>query len=319
MYDDIDFSILGELREDSKIGHKGLAEKLKIHQNTVIKRIKKLEEDGVILSYGVEINYGKLGFDTPAMVMMRLKKAGVGDKILLKNEIENAHVTSLFGITGINDCVGFVRAKDRSDLINILHEISKNKRIIKTNTDMIMSAHKYPYSFNPFKKVQIIQRDIGKAKGRYDHLDLLILKELRNYSKQSSRKLAEKLSIHHNTIMQRIKRLEKDNIIIKYRAWINFRKLGYNVHALVTIKLRKGEFGGAEFIDSVLDISEVEAFYSTTGLYDCCILIRAKNDENMVNVLRKLGDIKMISKTTTSVILAEYKRHNEYNPLAYIE
>jgi|GEM_PF-200104 len=316
--DSIDFAILGELREDCKLGHKQLADILGIHHNTVIKRIKKLEDEGVIKGYGIEADYTKVGYTMPAIVTMRLKKAGIGDEKLLSNEIRNPNIASLFGVTGINDCISFVRAKDRYDLINVIQEISKNKKIVKTNTDIIMAAHKYPYAFNPFKKVDFAPRSPGKSRKNYDHVDLMILNEMRKNCKQSSRKLSSKLGIHHNTITQRIKRLENDNTILKHRAWIDFRKAGYNLHAIITMKLKKDEFGGPEFVESMIEIPEVEAFYSTTGLYDCCALVRAKNDDDMLRVLRMIGDVKMVSKTTTSMILAEYKNQDKFNPLVNI-
>ena len=80
-------------------------------------------------------------------------------------------------------------------------------------------------------------RKIGKIFGNYDEFDFLILKELRNQAKIPIRSLANKTGLHPNTLLQRIKKLEKDGIIVKYAAELNYAKLGFDLHAIIFIEV----------------------------------------------------------------------------------
>jgi len=42
--------------------------------------------------------------------------------------------------------------------------------------------------------------------------------------------------VHQNTLLKKVKRLEKDGIIRKHLISIDYDKLGYEMHAIVSIK-----------------------------------------------------------------------------------
>ncbi len=62
-FDDTDKLILLELTKDSRVRYNKLADKLGIAYNTLVSRIKKMEENEVIQGYSVCVNFSKLGFD----------------------------------------------------------------------------------------------------------------------------------------------------------------------------------------------------------------------------------------------------------------
>ena len=66
-------------------------------------------------------------------------------------------------------------------------------------------------------------------KTKVDAVDLMILRELRTDCKRPMRELAHKLRMHPNTLLQRIKRLEKSKIVRKYHADIDYKSLGYDM------------------------------------------------------------------------------------------
>ena len=60
--------ILEMLKENARITLKEIAQKLKISETAVRKRIKKLERDGVIKKYTIEIDHQKLGYEIKALI-----------------------------------------------------------------------------------------------------------------------------------------------------------------------------------------------------------------------------------------------------------
>lgn len=150
-----------------------------------------------------------------------------------------------------------------------------------------------------------------------DDIDLAILRELREDSKQSLRKLSEKIRVHPNTIMQRIKKLEEEKVIIKYSVDIDYRKVGYDIHALVLIKVKKGIIGDMQQLIDVTSLPQIQALYAITGTYDILALLRAKDRDDMSEIIRKVQTNKIITKTNTFLIMYPYKQPYEFNPLLY--
>jgi len=152
-------------------------------------------------------------------------------------------------------------------------------------------------------------------KGKYDNMDLLILKELREDCKKPVREIAKKLRIHPNTVLMRIKRLEQEKVIVKYQAEIDYRKVGYELHVIMMIKVRKGRAGDPEQLSDLSSIPEVQALYACTGAYDVIAVARVKDRDELVNLTRKVGENQIVTKTVTHLVLFPYKHPYQYNPL----
>src|SRR3989344_571430 len=151
--------------------------------------------------------------------------------------------------------------------------------------------------------------------GKYDILDLGILRELRDDSKQSYRKLAAKLKIHPNTLMERIKRLEHNKLITHYRIEIDYRKLGFDIHAVIMIRTHKKRSLDLWELEGVAKIPQVQLLYAVTGNYDAVAVVRVRTREELVEVLRKVQDVPAVIRTTTFTVLRSFKRADEFNPL----
>ncbi|MGV8176619.1 MAG: Lrp/AsnC family transcriptional regulator [Candidatus Bilamarchaeaceae archaeon] len=149
---------------------------------------------------------------------------------------------------------------------------------------------------------------------KLDDLDTAILSELRKNCKQPMRELAEKLKSHPNTIMERIKKLEKNGIINGYIAAINFRKAGYDLHNLIMIKVSSGARKDWKVLDDLKGVPQLVAIYASTGTYDVIAISRAKDREDFTNLLVKLNEKPYILKTKSEMILSAVKHSNEYNP-----
>ncbi len=71
--DETDVAILDVLRKNARLSTREIAKKSRVPAATVYKRMKKLENDGVIEGYSAIINNDKLGKDTLAYILVRTK------------------------------------------------------------------------------------------------------------------------------------------------------------------------------------------------------------------------------------------------------
>lgn len=153
-------------------------------------------------------------------------------------------------------------------------------------------------------------------KNKVDETDLLILSELREDCKRPVRELAQTLRMHPNTLLQRIKRLEKAGIIRRYHADIDYKALGYDMHAIVTIKIKKSGLEDEKLLGDVGRMPEVQSLYAVTGSNDCIAVIKAKNRDDLVRILRVIQTQKSVLRTTSYLVLVTYKESYQFNPLS---
>ena len=149
-------------------------------------------------------------------------------------------------------------------------------------------------------------------------MDLMILKELRNDCKRPVRELAQVVRMHPNTLLQRIKRLEKSKVIRRYYADIDYKALGYDMHAIVMIRIKKSGLEDPNLLKEVVEIPELQSLYAVTGSCDCIAVIKAKNRDDLVRVLREIQTHKSVLRTTSYLVLLTYKESYEFNPLTAI-
>ena len=152
-------------------------------------------------------------------------------------------------------------------------------------------------------------------KNKIDTVDLLILKELREDCKRPMRELSQKLRMHPNTLLQRIKRLEKTNVIRKYHADIDYKALGYDMHAMVMIKITKAGLEDENLLDKVRKVPEVVALYAVSGGADVVAMVKAKDRDDLVRILKFIQSQKSVLRTTSYMVLITYKEAYEFNPL----
>jgi len=152
-------------------------------------------------------------------------------------------------------------------------------------------------------------------KGKVDAIDLVILRELRDDCKRPMREMAQKLRMHPNTLLQRIKRLEKAKIVRRYHADIDYRLLGYDMHAIVMIKIRKSGLEDEDLLKDVAALPEIQSLYAVAGGADCIAIVKAKSRDDLVRVLRTIQTEKAVLRTTSYLVLVTYKESYQFNPL----
>jgi DNA-binding Lrp family transcriptional regulator len=144
--------ILTELRKNCKRPVRELAKELRVHPNTLLQRIKKLENRGVIRSYQANINYSEIGYDLHAIVLIKITKRGLEDPNLLKEVGYIPQVEALYATTGTSDVIAIVRAENKDKLVEVLKEIQKHEKVARTTSHLILVTYKYPHEFNPLEE-----------------------------------------------------------------------------------------------------------------------------------------------------------------------
>ncbi len=146
-----------------------------------------------------------------------------------------------------------------------------------------------------------------------DKTDRKILSQLIDNSKMMSKELSKKLRIHPNTLLQRVKRMEKSGVIKKYMAVVDHSKAQSRLRALIFLNVNM-EKGWEDHLRPLSKLPEVVSFILITGEHDVLVIARVKNELHLANLLRKMQKNRVVTKTSTNLILDYYRRDYEYNP-----
>ncbi len=138
-----------------------------------------------------------------------------------------------------------------------------------------------------------------------DKKDQDIINVLIDDSRLSYRKIAKKVDLSVATVLNRIKRLEKENIIKGYSAIVDYEKLGYDVWVIIQIRISKGKLLDVE--QKIATHPNVFIVYDHTGDFDATIVAKFKSRKLMDNFLKKIQTYDFVERTETKLILNTLK------------
>ena len=136
-----------------------------------------------------------------------------------------------------------------------------------------------------------------------DGLDKVILKALMTNARKSINEIAKTAGISGAAVHQRLKKLEKTNLISGSQLIINPKVLGYKTMAFIGIYLDKA-IRNPEAVKQLEKIPEVIECHYTTGNWSILIKILCEDNQHLMNVLNhKIQTIEGVSRTETFISL----------------
>ena len=136
-----------------------------------------------------------------------------------------------------------------------------------------------------------------------DGLDKVILKALMTNARKSINEIAKTAGISGAAVHQRLKKLEKTNLISGSQLIVNPKVLGYKTMAFIGIYLDKA-IRNPEAVKQLEKIPEVIECHYTTGNWSILIKILCEDNQHLMNVLNhKIQTIEGVSRTETFISL----------------
>ncbi|MEN8212526.1 MAG: Lrp/AsnC family transcriptional regulator [Thermodesulfobacteriota bacterium] len=121
--DNIDRNTLKALQKDGRKKNYELAKETGLAPSTMLDRVKKLEDKGIIKGYRAVMDPEKLGLKAQGFACISLDRHRVKDIEILENEIKNIpNVRACYHITGRFDYLLHVVALELGDLGDLIKE-----------------------------------------------------------------------------------------------------------------------------------------------------------------------------------------------------
>lgn len=153
------------------------------------------------------------------------------------------------------------------------------------------------------------------APQKLDQIDLRIMRILQKDGRISNVELSRQVNLSPAPCLVRVKRLEKEGYIRRYRAELDPVKLGLSLLTYVEITLdRTTPDVFDRFKDAVRLIPEIEECHMVAGGFDYLIKVRCGDMDAYRRILgEKIATITGIMQTHTYVVMEPVKFANELN------
>ncbi len=233
--DKLDQKILQVLDFNGRMPASHIAKLVRSNKEVVLYRINKLEEQGIILRYFPVLDMSKLGYYTSRLYFDLEEMSQDEEKIFIEFLDREIHAGLIFRMDYPYRYGVVVWTKSIFDLEKIIVKIKHKlgKQLLRYNYTLFCTYTVFPKDYLFGKKIHQRNYCLQPQKlETYDHTDFLILHQLAKNARLSTVHIAQSLKIPQTTVSHKIKNMERKNIILGYRAEINFIKLGYTNYFL---------------------------------------------------------------------------------------
>jgi len=150
-------------------------------------------------------------------------------------------------------------------------------------------------------KNNLMKNDVVKLDG----IDKKILKMLMENSRRPILEIAKNIGISGAAIHQRLRKLEKQNLIIGSSIKVNTKILGYTTMAFIGIFLDRAT-NNKTVVNQLKEIKEILECHYTTGDWSVLAKLICKDNEDLMEILtKKIQTIKGVARTETYISLEQ--------------
>ena len=141
-----------------------------------------------------------------------------------------------------------------------------------------------------------------------------ILKILQNDARTTIKQIATMTDLPSAEVTKQIKQAEKDRIILKYKAIVNWDRVeDEQVWALIEVKLTPQKDVGFDSVaERIYRFPQTRTVFLVSGTYDLFVLVVGKTNHEIADfVSQKLSHIEGVQATVTQFVLKRYQEDGE--------
>jgi DNA-binding Lrp family transcriptional regulator len=138
--DETDVEILKALTLDARLSSRQIAKQCGVSIGTVLSRIKRMENEGIIRGYSALLDHEKLGYELTVVSEITVSK---GRLLEVENEIARLpNVCCVYDVTGLIDAIIIAKFKNREELGKFTKRLLAIPFVERTNTHVVLTTIK---------------------------------------------------------------------------------------------------------------------------------------------------------------------------------
>lgn len=138
--DETDVKILKALTLDARLSSRQIAKQCGVSIGTVLSRIKRMENEGIVRGYSALLDHEKLGYELTVVSEITVSK---GRLLEVENEIARLpNVCCVYDVTGLIDAIIVAKFKNREELGKFTKRLLAIPFVERTNTHVVLTTIK---------------------------------------------------------------------------------------------------------------------------------------------------------------------------------
>lgn len=133
-----------------------------------------------------------------------------------------------------------------------------------------------------------------------DVKDQTIISILEKNGRTPFTQIAEKLNISEAAVRKRIKKLEQKEIILGYKAHVNYKKLGYTNKVVMGVDTTSKDY--FKVLNLLKDFSEVKNLTTSSGDHMIMFDVWIKNMSELSELLEKINALEGVIESCPSIL-----------------
>jgi DNA-binding Lrp family transcriptional regulator len=147
-----------------------------------------------------------------------------------------------------------------------------------------------------------------KRSVQLDDQDRKLLALLREDARLPTAALARQLGVARTTVVERLKRLQRDGVVAGYTVRMNqnVEARMLRVHVLLAVDAKQGD----AVVAGLRRIPQVRAVYAISGAFDNLAFVQGETTEEIDKVLDAIGHLPGVTRTQSALVLSvKFDRH----------
>ncbi|KAA0257685.1 Lrp/AsnC family transcriptional regulator [Deferribacter autotrophicus] len=137
-----------------------------------------------------------------------------------------------------------------------------------------------------------------------DEVDKQIINILVKDGRTSYADISKAVGMKPPSVIERIKKLEKEGIIKQYTAKIDYKKLGYDILAFIGISIDNAQHI-EDFEKTLTNFDEdIIECHHVTGDFTMILKVVTKNTETLSQLIKKIRNITGVRQTNTILVFS---------------
>lgn len=133
-----------------------------------------------------------------------------------------------------------------------------------------------------------------------DNKDLTILENLEKNARISFNNIAKQLNISEAAIRKRVKKLEEQNVILGYKASVNYKKLGYSNKVVIGVDTQAKDY--FKVISKLKEFDEIKNLTTSSGDHMIIFEVWIKSMEELNIIMEKVNNIAGVTQSCPSIL-----------------
>ncbi len=312
-----DKKILGYLFHHNRDSATDIAKNLNIPRQVVDYNIKKYISENIIKKFFTVFNYRVLGYNVQVMLFVKLKNSSQKE-IFLKSIPKNILISKGEALSKYHLFFNLI-FKEELELNEILSKITSQDIVDNYLLINPYSFELYPLKFLGENKSNIydLKKENKKENISLDKTDIEILKALNEDGRVKVIDIANNLKANPETVLYKLKRLQKEEIIIGNRVQFNMGKFGFH-YSLILLNIKNMN---KEKERSLIQFFRKHLFINSYGLFlnnpNCFFQVFHKTEEELRNTLIDFENMMKNSSYEIEIIPLMEAETEEINTLPF--